>query len=197
MQDQERLSKLRDAALAELSRAREDLEHLQRTGGSPTLIEWKNGYITALREILSWEGVSRRRNPRRPTAIPAEIVRGREAAAAPGEPGEGTIIDLSVGGCQVATRLALSLDEITEVSFQLPGSDRVVTLKALVRRVEQVGEEVKAGKEFQEVPEDVQEALESFCEGSGSLESRPLGAGGARSFPGPSSEAETRAQEMT
>jgi len=168
---------LRDAILDELSRARADLEHLQRAGGSPTLIEWKNGYIVALREILGMEGVSRRRNPRRATAIPAEIVRGREAAT-PGEPGEGTIIDLSVGGCQVATGLALSADEITEVSFQLPGSDRVVTLKASVRRVEQVGEGVKAGKEFLEVPGDVQAALESFC-GS------------------PSPQAETRDQEMT
>lgn len=168
MRDQESLSKLCGVILAELSRARADLERLRRPGGSPTLIEWKNGYIAALREILSWEGVSRRRNPRRPTAIPAEIVHGREAEVAPGERGEGTIVDLSVGGCRVATQLALAVDEITEVSFRLPGDDRVVTLKASVRRMELAGEEVKAGKEFHEVPKDVQGALERFCGGPGS-----------------------------
>lgn len=157
------LTALRHAILERLARSRATVKIVHQQGGPMSTLKWEQGYQAALKELLDLEGFSRRRNPRRLTALPSEIVRVEEAPGAPARTGEGTVVDLSVGGCRVATALELVPGEITELSFCLPSSDQIVTLKATVRAVDRTRETGHAGKEFQEVPENARQALEEFC----------------------------------
>jgi len=159
------VSALREAVLAKLVRARAALDELRRRGGADMgstewETEWQKGYIKALEEILDFDGVTLRRFPRRPTSIPAELARGLAAGA--GERAGGTITDLSLGGCALATALGLSVGEAIEVSFTLPGRAAPVTVEGTVRRAQRLGDDVRAGVEFKSFPPDVSGALDAF-----------------------------------
>ncbi|MBI4608122.1 MAG: PilZ domain-containing protein [Candidatus Rokubacteria bacterium] len=151
------MTPLREAVLAKLVRARTGLDELRRYG-DPDMgaMEWQKGYIKALEEALDLEGLTLRRYPRRPTSIPVEIGRGS------GEAGKGTIMDVSAGGCALATPLALSVGELVRLVFTLPEPPTPFALEGWVRRAQRTGEEVGAGVEFAAVPAEMREALEAF-----------------------------------
>lgn len=156
-------SSLREAVLAKLVRARAVLEDLGRQGASGMdVLEWQKGYVKALEEILDLEGLSLRRYRRRPASIPAEIARISPETGAPGPRSAGTITDLSMGGCGLATALALSVGETVRVSFRLPQSPTPVTLEGAVRRAQRVGEETRAGVQFKALPERVGREFQTF-----------------------------------
>lgn len=147
------MSSLREAVLANLSHARTVLEDLERQGKVEiTAIEWQKGYVKALEETLDLEGLSLRRYPRRPTAIPAEIARILQEQGASGQRGKGTIVDLSVGGCGLATVMELSAGEVIDISFRLPASSTPVALEGWVRRAQRANGEFRAGVEFKGSP---------------------------------------------
>lgn len=168
MDSQETLNAVRHAILEWLAVSRANVDKLHRQGGTIADLKWQQGFQAALKGLLELEGVDIRRNPRRSTALPSEIVLRREAPGAPGRTGEGTIMDLSVGGCRVTTPLELAVGEITELSFRVPSSDKIITVKATVRGVERTHETRHVGNEFQDVPEDICQVLQEFCAGSGS-----------------------------
>lgn len=158
-------SVLRETVLAKLVRARAVLDDLRRRGGSGLDdMEWQKGYVKALEEILDLEGLSLRRFPRRPTSIPAEIARISPETGAPGPRSAGTITDLSMAGCGLATALALSVGETVTVSFKLPQSPTPVTLEGAVRRAQRVDEETRAGVEFKTLPERVTKEFQAFLD---------------------------------
>jgi hypothetical protein len=157
------MTSFREAVLAKLSRARTTLAELRRTGEPAAAIEWQTGYVRALEEILDLEGLSLRRHPRRRTAIHTAITRPLLANGSSGQRGDGTIVDLSVGGCGLATLMELSAGEIIELSFVLPGTTTFVTLAGWVRRAQRIDREVRAGVEFKPLPERVVELLQAFC----------------------------------
>lgn len=158
-------SVLRETVLAKLVRARAVLDDLRRRGGSGLDdMEWQKGYVKALEEILDLEGLSLRRFPRRPTSIPAEIARFSPETGAPGPRSAGTITDLSMAGCGLATALALSVGETVTVSFKLPQSPTPVTLEGAVRRAQRVDEETRAGVEFKTLPERVTKEFQAFLD---------------------------------
>lgn len=137
------MASLREAVLAKLTRARAGLEALGRQGESAlTALEWQKGYVKALEEILDLEGLSLRRSPRRPTAIPAEIARVLPNTGVPGPRGTGTILDLSLGGCSLATTLALSGGELIVLSFRLPEPSTPVMLAGWVRRAQRTAHDL-------------------------------------------------------
>lgn len=155
---------LRQAVLEKLARARATVDklHGEGQGVELTAIEWEKGYIRALEEVLALEGVSLRRHPRRVTSLPAWITRTH---GGPGRPqtGQGTILDLSVGGCRLATRVELSVGDTLEISFRLPGDDKVLAPRGRVLRLELLTDTPSAGVEFQELPAEIQEVLRVFC----------------------------------
>ena len=155
---------LRRVVLDKLARARAVLEDLGRQGDESefTAVEWQKGYVKALEEILDLEGLSLRQHPRRPTAIPTEIARILLEEGAPGQRGKGTVMDVSLGGCRLATAMELSVGEIIELSFTLLELGTPVTLEGSVRRVQRVGEELTAGVEFKRFLEGVAEAFQAF-----------------------------------
>jgi len=156
------MTSLREVLLAKLAQTRASLEYLGRQGESAfTALEWQKGYAKALEEVLDLDGLSLRRFPRRPTAIPATIARFHRGAPA-AERGEGTIVDLSTGGCGLATALEIAAGERIEISFRLPGRNAGVSLEGVARRAARVGEVVRAGVEFVKVPDHVLVALETF-----------------------------------
>lgn len=155
------MSALRETVLAKLARARATLDELRRQGNPDmSSMEWQKGYVKALEEALDLDGLTLRRFPRRPTSIPAELARGLAAGA--GERARGSITDLSIGGCALATALGLSVGEAIQVSFTLPGCAAPVTVEGTVRRAQRVGEGVRAGMEFKSLPTDVSEELNAF-----------------------------------
>lgn len=158
-QEGEVLFPLRDAVLQKLAQARATIQEILKRGEVElTALEWEKGYAKALEEVLGLEGLSLRQHPRRVTSIPARIVRigDREQA------GEGMILDLSEGGCRLATPIELPVGEIVEIAFLLP---RTTSLNGRVLRIEREGDTPHLGVEFQEVPEDVRKALRAFCAG--------------------------------
>ena len=158
-------SSLRETVLAKLVRARAVLEDLRRRGGSGMdPVEWQKGYVKALEEILDLEGLSLRRYPRRPTSIPAEIARFSPETGAPGPRSAGTITDLSMAGCGLATALALSVGETVTVSFKLPQSSTPATLEGAVRRAQRVDEETRAGVGFKALSERVAKEFQAFLD---------------------------------
>jgi len=121
---------------------------MERQGGvDVTAGEWQKGYVKALEEVLDLEGLSLRRHPRRPTSIPAEIVRILPADV-PRQSGTGTIVDLSVVGCGLATAMELSASDLIELSFRLPARGTPVSLEGCVRRAHQVNGQFRVGVEF-------------------------------------------------
>lgn len=144
---------VRQGVLTMLSHAWETLVTMRQRGGVElTAIEWQKGYVKALEEILDLEGVSLRRYPRRPTAIPAEIARILPETGAPGPRGDGTIVDLSVAGCGLATAMELSVNETIALSFRLPESSTPVTLDGWVRRAQLLNGKFRVGVEFKSAP---------------------------------------------
>lgn len=127
-------------------------------------MEWQKGYMKALEEVLDLEGLSLRRHQRRPTAVPAEIAQIFPETAGPGRRGEGTITDLSISGCALATAMTLSAGDIIQLSFKLPETGTPVTLEGLIRRAPRVGEEVRAGVEFKALAADVARALQALLD---------------------------------
>lgn len=161
------MSDLREGVLAKLARARAVLETSRHRGDVQlTAIEWQKGYVRALEEILELDGFSLRRHPRRRTRNPVAITRNA------GQRGEGTIEDVSVGGCRLATTMGLAVGESIALSFSLPGTNANVTLKGQVRRSEQTDGNFTAGVEFQGLPEDIAGPLRRFCEVSPPSEER-------------------------
>lgn len=156
-------SSLREAVLTKLLRARATLEDLGRQGApGMSATEWQKGYVKALEEVLDIDGLTLRRYPRRVTEIPMEIARMSADTGAPGPRSDGTITDLSMGGCRLATAMALSVGEVITVSFRLPKSATPVTLEGQVRRAQRVGEETKAGVQFKALPERVAKEFQAF-----------------------------------
>lgn len=160
------MNTVRHAILEWLATSLANVDKLHRQGGTIADLKWQQGFQAALKGLLELEGVDIRGNPRRPTALPSDIVRTREAPDAPGRTGEGTIMDLSVGGCRLSTPLELAVGEVTELSFRLPSTDKVITLRASVRTVERAFETLQVGNEFQGMPEDIRQVLQKFCAGS-------------------------------
>jgi len=140
------------------------LADLERQGESQSAARaWQKGYVAALEEVLDLEGISLRRHPRRATAIPAEIARTPLEKGAPEQRGEGTIMDLSLGGCRLyTTAMELTEGEIIELTFRLPGSSTFVMLHGHVRRVNKVNGALGAGVEFTKLPEDIVADLQAF-----------------------------------
>lgn len=158
---------LREPVLAKLKQARSVLEELLRGDDwESSAIEWQKGYVKALEEVLDLEGLSLRRFTRRLTVIPAVLVRPDKG----GQSGEGTIVDLSAGGCRVATALALGGGEIVQMSFSLPRAAEPLRLEAWVRRPQWVEQEMRAGLEFKDLPKDVFDTLQAFCGPAGGTE---------------------------
>lgn len=159
------MSALRQAIMEKLARARVTVDKLHQEGGGVelTALEWEKGYAKALEEVLALEGISLRRHPRRLTSIPAGIIRVGRGPGDLGERGEGTILDLSAGGCRLATRMDLSVGDRIELSLRLPGSDSGIWASGQVLRLELRPEVPHAGVEFKDLPDAVQELLKAFC----------------------------------
>ncbi len=163
------MTSLRGPVLAKLKQARSVLGELLRGDDwESSAIEWQKGYVKALEEVLDLEGLSLRRFPRRLTVIPAVVVRPDKG----GQSGEGTIVDLSAGGCRMATPLELSGGEIVQMSFSLPRATEPLELEAWVRRAQWVEQEMRVGLEFKDLPKDVFDTLEAFCAPEGGVEAR-------------------------
>jgi len=141
------------------------MENLRRRDDpESTAMEWQKGYVKALEEVLDLEGLSLRRHQRRPTAIPTEIAQIFPETAGPGRRGKGTITDLSISGCGIATAMTLSAGDIIQLSFKLPETGTPVTLEGLIRRAQRVGGDVRAGVEFKALPARVADALHAVLE---------------------------------
>jgi len=157
------MSSLREILLAKLARSRAVLEDLGRQGESGfSAMEWQKGYVKALQEVLDLDGLSLRRFPRQSTAIPAAVARLRPGDGSSGARSDATIVDLSLGGCGLATAMELETGDGAEISFRLPGRNVSVTVGGVVRRAARVGEVVRAGVEFAGIPDQVLAALEAF-----------------------------------
>lgn len=155
---------LREAVLEKLAHSLATLERLHLQGEvSLAALEWEKGYTKALGDVLALPGLTIRRHPRRMTSIPTAILRGRANGGIPGQSGDGTILDLSVGGCRLATRITLAVGEVIVLSFQLPGNGRRITLKGRLLRVKQADEIFEAGIQFHWVPADLRKVLQAFC----------------------------------
>ncbi len=157
------VTSIREAVLAKWAHARAALRELrQARQARPTAMEWQNGYVKALEEILELDGLSLRRYPRRSVTIRTKIARVLPEPRTPEEQREGTITDLSVGGCGLATAIELSVGELIRLSVRFPQGRRIVTLDGWVRRFEVVGAGLQAGVEFKELPERIAGALQAF-----------------------------------
>lgn len=144
----------REVALAKLARARAALRGLREREE----IEWQRGYIKALEEMLEVEGLSWRRSRRVATSISVEIARLSAA-----EWSDGTIAELSAGGCRLTTALAaLTGGELLELSFRLPGLATPITLRASVLRSAALGERSAVALVFTDPAVAVAEALAAF-----------------------------------
>lgn len=161
------MTSLREPVLAKLKTARSVLEDLLRGDDwESSAIEWQKGYVKALEEVLDLEGLSLRQFPRRMTVIPTTVVRPDKG----GQSGEGTIVDLSAGGCRLATVMELTMGEVVRMSFGLPRASATLTVEGWVRRAQWVEQEMRAGLEFKDLPKDVFETLQAFCAPEGSPE---------------------------
>lgn len=145
---QKSANSLRELLRVKLARARTALEDFRRPGVEIASREWQGGYVKALEEILDPEGFSLRRHLRRPTAISTEIARMLPEEGAPGARGQGTIVDLSAGGCNVVTAMEVSKGEVIELSFTRPTSRMPITLKGWVRRSQKADGQSRVGVEF-------------------------------------------------
>ena len=154
----------REALLAKLAQARAVLANLERQERSKSATkEWQKGYVRALEEVLDLEGFSLRRDPRRATSIPTEITRTLLEQGTAGQRREGTIMDLSVGGCRLyTTAMELSEGEIIGLTFTLPGGSTIVSLRGSVRRVNRINGALGAGVEFMNPAEDIVADLQAF-----------------------------------
>lgn len=157
------MTSLREVLLAKLGHARAVLDDLGRQGESGfSAMEWQKGYVKALQEVLDLDGLSLRRFPRRSTAIPAAIARFHPGGGPSGARGDATIVDLSMGGCGLATAIELASGDGVEISFRVPGRNVSVTVEGVARRTSRVGEVVRAGVEFVKTPDHVVAVLEAF-----------------------------------
>ncbi len=155
---------LRKAIFDRLTHTRATVAKLCQEGDvSLTALEWEKGYARALEDILGLPGVTIRRYPRRATSIQMRIVRDHRAGSILGLSVEGTILDLSAGGCRIATPFKLPVGEVIALSFRLPETDRKIALKGRVVRSELVDETPQAGIEFRRAPVAIREALLAYC----------------------------------
>jgi len=146
---------LREALLAKRALARAVLHDMARQPLlEPTAVEWQKGYVKALEESLDLEGISLRRHPRRPTDVPAEIVRVPPEGEGVPQSGKGAIVDLSVGGCGLATVMELSGGDVIELSFRLPASGTPIVQEGSVRRIQPLNGNFKVGVEFKGEPRE-------------------------------------------
>lgn len=156
------MTPLRESVLAKLKTARSALDDLFRQDDAESsAIEWQKGYAKALEEVLDLEGLSLRRSPRRATALRATVVRADKEHL--GERGEGTILDLSEGGCRLATAIEPGAGEVLELTFRLSAADPPMKLQGWVRRVQPADGELRVGVEFKDVAEDAALSLRDFC----------------------------------
>jgi hypothetical protein len=166
------VTSLREIVLGKLVQGRAVLEELLRGDDwESSAIEWQKGYVKALEEVLDLEGLSLRRFPRRLTVIPARVVRPDKG----GQIGDGTIVDLSAGGCRLATTMDITKGEVVEVTFTLPRGEAPLRLEGWVRRAQWVEQELRVGLEFKDPPPSVFETLQAFCAPEGPAEARPAG----------------------
>lgn len=161
--DREPVTPLRGVVLAKLAQARAALAELERDRElDSTAVQWQKGYVKALEEVLSLEGLSLRRHPRRPTAIPTEVARILPETGAPGPRAKGAIRDLSLGGCRLTPGMELSVGELIDLSFRLPKPGTPVVVEGWVRRADRIEGELSVGVEFQGVFDEIVAALEAF-----------------------------------
>jgi hypothetical protein len=155
------MTSLREPILAKLKQARAVLSDLLRhDDGESTAVEWQKGYVKALEEVLDLQGLSLRRFPRRHTLIEASARSEKQGDA---QWDDVTIVDLSEGGCRLATPRRLSIGEAVQIAFTLPGVKKDLKLDGRVRNVMPVDDEFRAGVEFADAPEDALAILREFC----------------------------------
>jgi hypothetical protein len=155
------MTSLREPILVKLKQARAVLSDLQRhDDGESTAVEWQKGYVKALEEILDLQGLSLRRFPRRHTLIEASARTEKQRDA---QWHDVTIVDLSEGGCRLATPARLSVGESIQIAFTLPGVKGELKLDGEVRNVLPVDDEFRAGVQFTNTSEDAVAILKAFC----------------------------------
>ncbi|MBI2461075.1 MAG: PilZ domain-containing protein [Candidatus Rokubacteria bacterium] len=156
--------------LAEVRTIIERLGQQGEVGRAP--LEWEKGYARALEDMLALKGISLRRSPRRTTMIAAEIARKLAAPGAP--PSEsGTITDLSLDGCSLATMMEVAVGDLVVLTFTLPEPFVTVRVEGWVRRADRIDGTLAVGVEFMEPPEEVSGALKRFLDAA--LEADPEG----------------------
>jgi len=155
------MTSLREPILLKLKQARAVLNDLLRhDDGESTAVEWQKGYVKALEEILDLQGLSLRRFPRRHTLIEASA---RSEKQIDGQWDDVTIVDLSEGGCRLATPVKLAVGEVIQIAFTLPGLRTDLKLDGKVRNVVAVDDEIRAGVEFTNTPPETLATLKEFC----------------------------------
>lgn len=155
------MTSLREPILVKLKQARAVLNDLLRhDDGESTAVEWQKGYVKALEEILDLQGLSLRRFPRRNTLIEASA---RSEKQADGRWDDVTIVDLSEGGCRIATPVKLGIGETVQIAFTLPGLKVDLKVDGRIRNVQPVDDEFRAGVEFTNTPEETLATLKAFC----------------------------------
>ena len=155
------MTSLREPILIKLKQARGVLNDLLRhDDGESTAVEWQKGYVKALEEILDLQGLSLRQFPRRHTLIEASAHSEKQPD---GQWDDVTIVDLSEGGCRLATPVRLSIGESVQLAFTLPGLKTDLKLDGRVRNVVPVDDEFRSGVEFTNMSADGLATLKEFC----------------------------------
>jgi hypothetical protein len=155
------MTSLREPILTKLKQARAVLtDLLSHDDGESTAVEWQKGYVKALEEVLDLQGLSLRQFPRRHTLIEASA---RSEKQTDDQWGDVTIVDLSEGGCRLATPVRFTVGESVQIVFPLPGVKGDLKLDGRIRNVQPVDDEFRAGVEFTNTPPDAVAALKEFC----------------------------------
>jgi c-di-GMP-binding flagellar brake protein YcgR len=112
------------------------------------------------------ERISLRRYDRIQTAIPAciEVQLNNNS-----EKLQGSILDLSVGGCllDIPGYNGVSLDIESKVILSFPladTGDRVEGVGAIIKRIQKVRDNTMTGAQFVDLPSDIFEKIRYFCE---------------------------------
>ena len=114
----------------------------------------------------SIERISLRRYDRIQTMIPACIeVQLNDNS----EKLQGSILDLSVGGCLLdipgCKGVSLDIESKVNLSFPLANTgDRVEGVGAIIKRIQKVRDNTMAGAQFVDLPSDIFEKIRYFCE---------------------------------
>ncbi len=115
------------------------------------------------------ERISLRKHDRIQTAIPAYIEVQLNDKNDKTETLQGSILDLSVGGCllDIPDHKGVNPDIESKIylSFSLANTgDRVEVVPATIKRIQKVRDNTMAGAQFVDLPPDVLEKIRYFCE---------------------------------